>query len=263
MKLAERIAASRPEPGTVELFYLAQAGVMLKTPEGVVLGIDPYLSNALETPAGGYRRRIPSPLTPEEFKADWLLATHAHEDHLDPVLAKLAAKRLPKLRFLGAPDCRKQYAALGIPAERTAILARGESVALGDIRVCATYADHGELAPDAVGFLIEQRGVTIYLTGDTASRTEPVLQSLAGAKVDLMIVPVNPAYGNPGAEGAAELVAAVRPRAALAAHYGMFAEHGGNPEEFRRWVDRLAPEVDVFVLDPGESLIVPTRRSDR
>lgn len=259
--LAARIAASRPAPGTVELFYLAQAGAMLKTPEGTVLAVDPYLSNFLETPGGGYRRLIPPPLAPEEFAADWLIATHAHEDHLDPVLVRLAAERLPKLRFLGAPDCRKQYAALGIPAERTVILARGESAALGPVRVRATYADHGALASDAVGFLIEFEGVTIYVTGDTASRPEPILKSLAGVRPDLMMVPINPAYGNPGAEGAAELAAAVRPRAVLAAHYGMFAEHGGDPEEFRKCVRRLAPEVDAFVLSPGESLIVPTRRN--
>ncbi len=262
MKLAERINGSRPAPGTIELFYLAQAGVLLKTPAGTLLAIDPYLSDALEKPGGGYRRLVPSPLAPAEFEADYLLATHAHEDHLDPLLAQAAAKRLPELRFIGSPGCREAYAALGIPTERVAILACGETAALEEIRIRATYADHGPLAPDAVGFLVECGGVSIYTTGDTAVRPEPILESLAGVKVDLMIVPVNPAYGNPGPEGSAELAAAVRPRAALAAHYGMFAEHGGDPEEFRRALRRRAPEVEPLVLAPGESVTVPVNQEE-
>ena len=63
-----------------------------------------------------------------------------------------------------------------------------ESCKVDGISLRAVYADHGDLAPDAVGLLIEVDGIRIYHTGDTALRTEEILASLH-APVDIMLAP--------------------------------------------------------------------------
>jgi hypothetical protein len=54
-------------PGTVVLWWLYQAGVVCKTPAGVVAVIDPYLSDAV-TRSYGSRRNVPPPLDPGQVR---------------------------------------------------------------------------------------------------------------------------------------------------------------------------------------------------
>ena len=82
-ELWQEIDGYAVRPGTVALWWLYQAGVVCKTPGGVVAVIDPYLSDAV-TRSYGSRRNVPPPLDPGQVRADALLASHSHEDHLDP-----------------------------------------------------------------------------------------------------------------------------------------------------------------------------------
>ena len=261
MRLAERIAQSVPEPGTAELFYLGQAGFMIKGTSGVVIGLDLYLSDALESADGAYKRLIPTPLTVAEFTADILASTHAHGDHLDVELAADAARRLPGLHLVGAPDCRPVYRKCNIPDERTSILACGKKIRMDGVDFRAVYADHGELAPEAVGLIIDCGGVRIYHTGDTSCCPERLAALPEASGVDVLIVPINPAYGNPGEKGAAEIAAALRPRSVLAAHFGMFVEHGGVPGAFlNEAAGRLPAGVQALVPAPGEKFTIAAGR---
>lgn len=259
--LAERISISRPSPGSVALFYTGQAGFILRTPMMSTVGVDLYLSDFLEGNDGSYKRLIPAVLEPEDFKADLLVSTHAHEDHLDQGLLDVTASALPEMRYLGAPDCRAMYAQKGISEDKTIILSKGERVSMMGMEFRGIYADHGELAPDAMGVLVSVAGLNIYFTGDTSCCPDRLAASLGDAPVDIMVVPINPAYGNPGEEGAAKIAAAIRPRLAIAAHFGMFVEHGGVPGEFLKHAARLleGTETRAIAMAPGERLLFSAR----
>ncbi|MDD3155332.1 MAG: MBL fold metallo-hydrolase [Victivallaceae bacterium] len=251
--LQERIASHRVPPGSVTLFYLGQAGFLIKDSAGTVGGLDPYLSDVLENESGAYKRLIPTVMKPEEFYADLLIATHAHGDHLDTGLLRVAAANNPQLRFLGSPDCREICRNAGFADDCMTILACGEAAELCHWQFRAVHADHGALAPDAIGLLLEIGEVRLYFTGDTSVCPERIVESLGKVPVDLMVVPVNPAYGNPGAKGAAELVRAVAPRIAVASHFGMFVEHGGVPGDFLAELGD-GGRTKAVVLAPAESL---------
>ena len=254
MNLKQLIEQTKPMPGELAIFYLAQAGFYFKTAAGLTIGLDPYLSDCCER-MFGFKRLIPSPLTPEEFRADFLVSTHSHADHLDPDLLEFAANN-PAMRYVGSPDCLPLYEQGGISPERITILSAGERINLDGIEFRAVYADHGELAPEAVGMLLTLDGITVYAVGDTSYCPEKILESLGTVKVDIMIVPINPAFGNPGHENAVNLAGLVKPRIVIGSHFGMFAEHGGRPEAFLEYAGKtLSSAITPLIMKPGERLI--------
>ena len=254
MRLAEQIESTNSESGGLAVFYLAQAGFYFKTATGKTVCIDPYLSDCCER-MFNFKRMMPSLMTVAELRTDFLVSTHSHADHLDPDLLKYM-KAKPATRFVGSPDCLPVYRQDGITDERITVLPAGECKTIDDIEFRAVYANHGELAPEAVGFLITLDGITVYDTGDTSVCPEKIMASLGDVKVDIMIVPINPAFGNPGTEGAVKLAAAVKPRVAVGSHFGMFIAHGGDPGAFLECSKKTLPEtITALVMAPGERLI--------
>ncbi len=251
--LAEKIALSQPSPGELAVFYLAQAGFLIKNSSGQTVCIDPYLSDCCER-MFGFKRMIPTLLRPCELETGFLVATHSHADHLDPDLLGLVAKN-KETRFVGSPDCLPLYVQAGVAAERRVTLAAGDSICLEGIEFRAVYADHGELAPDAVGMLLNIDGMTIYDTGDTSYCPEKIMDSLGSVKIDIMIVPINPAFGNLGHENAVRLSELIKPQVVIGSHFGMFTAHGGDPAAFLECAGKtLPPGITPLIMAPGERL---------
>jgi len=252
MTLVGSIAQAIVQPGEVAVFSLAQAGFCLKTSAGTTLAIDPYLTDSVERLAG-FRRLIPAPITPAALDVDILAITHNHPDHLD--LDALPAWTGMHMRFVAAPDCAETFRQYGIPEERVTILRAGETYTCRDLSIRAVFADHGELAPEAVGFVIETDGMTFYNVGDSGLASERILPSLPPA-IDVMIAPINGAYGNLNEGDACRLAELVRPRWLIGCHTGMFAEHGGDPERFLALAGALEG-ITALVMAPGECRVFP------
>jgi L-ascorbate 6-phosphate lactonase len=251
--LAREIRDTHVEPGTLAIWYLAQAGFGLKTSAGKLVYLDPYLSDCCNR-IFGFKRMIPAVIGADELEADVLISTHSHADHLDPdALAAIAAH--PSTRFVGSLDCESVYAEHGVSRERCTLLRPGAAAAFGEVTVRATYADHGELAPDAIGVVIVAEGITVYDVGDSAFRPDDTVPSL-DRPVDVMIAPINGAFGNLDAEGACRLAAAIRPRLLIASHFWMFVEHGGDPARFLEEARNLPDGTSALVMAPGEKLVI-------
>ncbi|MDD4101591.1 MAG: MBL fold metallo-hydrolase [Kiritimatiellae bacterium] len=262
MRLAQRIESTQTGAGEVALFYLAQAGFYFKTATGRTACIDPYLSDCCER-LYNFRRMVPAPMAMEELKTDALIATHSHNDHLDPDLLEYL-KHSPQTRFIGSPDCRPVFQAVGIPDEHVILLAAGESAFLNGDEYRAVYADHSEMAPDAVGFLMTLDGITVYDTGDTGYCPDQIMNSLGDVAIDILIAPINPAFGNLGHENAVRLAAHICPHVFIGSHFGMFSEHGGDPGAFLEFARRTLPDMTVpVIMAPGERMIYSPRSGIR
>lgn len=244
--LAQSIAQTTVRPCELALFSLAQAGFVVKTSAGTTLAIDPYLTDSVERLAG-FPRLISAPLSPEALAVDYIAITHNHPDHLDPDALPAWAKM--EMRFIVAPDCVAPLREAGIADERVTILREGYHRVFRDLSIRATYADHGELAPDAVGFIIETDGITLYNVGDSGFAPERMLAGLPA--VDVMIAPINGAYGNLNEEEACQLAALVRPRWLVGSHTGMFEVHGGDPARFLQLASTLQG-IEALAMQPGE-----------
>jgi L-ascorbate 6-phosphate lactonase len=257
MRLIQKINSTIPRAGEIALFYLAQAGFCIRTAAGKTIVIDPYLSDACER-LFNFKRMIPAGISAEELAADLYLCTHHHADHFDPDTIPVAAKN-EKTIFIAAPDCEVLYQELKIPPSRYIILKEEEQWQKDGIRIRAIFADHGELAPDAVGFLIEVDGVIIYHAGDTAFRPHEILSSLR-SDVDIMIAPINGQFGNMIASEACRLAIEIKPKILIPCHFWMFLEHvaeggKGDPSTFLKETAMLPEAVKGMVMAPGELFV--------
>jgi L-ascorbate metabolism protein UlaG (beta-lactamase superfamily) len=251
----------------VEVRYVGH-GTCLIDVDGVRLVTDPLLRRTVLH----LRRAVPLELGPPRA-VDAVLISHAHHDHLDlPSLLRLGRDtRVVVPHGVGRLLHRRGFRAV------TEVDA-GDAVAVGPVTVRATPASHDGSRPPfvpsaaALGYVIEG-STRAYFAGDTD--LFPAMRGLA-AELDVAVVPVwgwgmklgSGLHLDP--ERAAEAVAMLRPRVAIPIHWGtLLPAHRGlrgapawftnPPLEFAEAVRRLAPDVEVRVLQPGEATVVVNR----
>lgn len=230
---------------------------MLVELDGVRLLTDPVLRSRV----AHLRRRGAAPEPPSAL--DGVLLSHLHYDHLDLPSLRLLAESPKLLAPRGAGQFLRR-AGLGEVEE----LAPGEVTRVGDVSLAATPAEHdGRRRPlgpraEAIGFLMRGER-SVYFAGDTD--LFPGLAELG--PVDLALLPIagwGPTLG-PGhldADRAAQAVRLLRPRTVVPIHWGTLhprarrpgAWFSDPPNRFAAQVAALAPEIDVRVLAPGDSL---------
>ena len=149
-------------------------------------------------------------------KADLVLITHAHGDHLDP--AALAAIRRPDTQVVVAPDCEGKV-------EGALTLQNGERKNLAGIEVAAVPAYNlVQKRPDGAPYHPKGRGNGYVLTfGDTrvyaAGDTENVPEMKALEGIAVAFLPMNLPY-TMTPEMVADAARAVRPRILYPYHFG-------------------------------------------
>ncbi len=249
MKLAEDIRKTQVADNEIAVFWLGQAGFLIKDSEGRTIVIDPYLSDCCEREFG-FKRLSAKLILPKELDADIIFSTHEHLDHFDiDSLPELMANK--KTRFVGSKPSSEIYRQMGLDETRLIEIDEGKSVDLGWVKFTGVYADHGDLAPDAVGVLIETSGISVYYTGDTAYRPEEMKQAIE-AKPDIIILPINGAYGNLDSVEAAKLVKDTGAKYAIPCHFWTFAVHGGDPQKFDDEMKETAPDSQAVFFAQGE-----------
>jgi L-ascorbate metabolism protein UlaG (beta-lactamase superfamily) len=182
------------------------------------------------------------PTSPGDYtaakRADLVLVTDIHPDHLDP--AAIARVRKP-----GATVVAPSAAADKI--ESQTVIANGETKTVAGISIEAVPMYNLQRGPAAGqlfhtkgrgnGYVLTLGARRVYIAGDTECTDE--MRALKN--IDIAFVPMNLPYTMPPSEAAA-CVKAFRPKAVYPYHY-----RGQNPEEFR---DALKGEpVDVRLLE--------------
>jgi L-ascorbate 6-phosphate lactonase len=259
--LALEVQSTRVPPGCAALWWLAQAGFVFKSADDTVTYLDAYLSDAVEA-AFGFKRLSLAPIGAEHVRANWVVSSHEHLDHLDTDALPIMARNNPKCRFAGPEACRPIYAECAIEADRQVILMPSLSYDLGRIKLYTAKADHGDLSPSALAFLFDFGQVRVLFTGDTAFAVD-LLQPLIERKPDVLIPCINGAFGNMDSDQAARLTSIVRPRLAIPCHFWMFAEHGGDPRSFIEACAEQCPQLEVRLLSPGDGLLVTAQSAAR
>jgi L-ascorbate metabolism protein UlaG (beta-lactamase superfamily) len=151
-------------------------------------------------------------------------------------------------------------------------VAVGERLDRGPITITATRANHrrGRLlhrGSEAIGFEIAG-GQDLYFAGDTDKF--PEMRELRG-RLDVALLPVGGwgpklGAGHLDPKQAAESLLLLEPRIAIPIHWGTLHRVGMRAaqratlaeaaRDFAREAARLAPSVEVRVLQPGESTLV-------
>jgi len=256
--LARRVGAGLDPCGALQTSLALDAG---ETVQIVFLLGEAADSAAAQALVGRYRGA----------DLDAVFISHGHHDHFDPP----SLRRIPGKPTVIVPRGFGRLAArLGLgPVEE---VEPGDRLTIDRVHVEAVHAEHSgrrePFGPDgpAMGCVVAG-SKTIYFPGDTD--LFPAMGALAG-RLDVALLPVwgwGPTIGeghmNP--ERAAAAAAILRPGLAIPIHWGTFYPAGlrrmvpkpfDEPgRDFEAAAARLAPDVPVRILAPGEALDVPHR----
>lgn len=250
-RLIYHINNNRVNSGKLAVYWLGQAGFVFKTERGTKIGVDLYLSDCCNR-YFGFKRLMPMLVEPQELELELLIATHAHYDHFDVDTIPLLLNGHTK--FIGARDCKIECERLKIDPAQTQFIAPGEIAQYLDVGITAQKCNHGVGAPDAIGLLLEISGKKVYITGDTAFSPEYLTKELFNP--DLLILPINGAFGNLDEIQATQYVKLLQPKLVIPCHYWNFAEHGGNPYIFMEHMKESVPDIVYQIMRMGENIVV-------
>ena len=240
-----------PEQKT-SLIYLNQAGFILKSQAGTTMGVDLYLSDCVER-FDGFKRLSPKVAAPEELHLDYIVASHWHLDHFDIDAMPLLMSN-GKTRLICAEDCREHVKNLHLDNNRVTFIKEGDSIQCGDITLHAVFCDHGAGAPLAVGFVIELDDFRIYSAGDTCLRMDKAQNIKKMGPFDVMIAPINGAFGNLNEQENVMLTEFHQPKLSIPCHFWTFAEHHGDPGLWLQQVKEQLPNQKYRLMAPGEQI---------
>lgn len=245
--------------GVNRIIYVGHATLLLEL-DGLRLLTDPLLTSRVSHLAR--QTAVPDFEVPH---FDAVLLSHLHADHLH--LRSLRC--LSREQLIVAP--RGAAAFLGRHGFSHVIeVAAGEMLSIKGITIEATPADHparplpGRPHTDSLGYVIHGRR-RVYFSGDT-----DLFAGMAGiGQVDVALLPVwgwGPTLGAGHMDPyrAAQALELLRPSLAIPIHWGTYFPLGLRPllpnlvrqppYTFARHANRLAPDVQVCVLDPGDAL---------
>ena len=241
--------------GKTHLFSVGQAGFIIKSASGQLLGIDLYLSDCGERIEGhiGFKRLLPKILATFDLEFDALIATHPHFDHFDPdSIPELMSNHHTKL--FASKECRKQTERLQMTDDNITYVAPGDNCKTGNFCIHFVNCDHGKGAPDAVGVIVDVDGKRFYEAGDTCLRLDRIPEYKQFGPIDILTAPINGAYGNMNEKDCASFAAALQPGLVIPCHYGLFASHGGNPGLFYDLIKQTNPQIPISLLSISEKL---------
>lgn len=225
---------------TVKLTYHGHSCFSIAT-DGTHLLIDPFLAG---NPMADVK--------PEQVKADYILVSHAHGDHLGdavPIAKRTGAQVISNFEIANYMG-RHKIEAHGMHIGGARVFPFG--------KVKLTIAHHGSSFPDGAyggnpcGFLLWLAGKVLYFAGDTALTYDMKLYGEEG--IDVAMLPIGDNF-TMGPEDAIKAVGFLQPRNVVLMHYNTFGLITQDAETVAAAV-RAHTSANPVILQPGESLTV-------
>jgi L-ascorbate metabolism protein UlaG (beta-lactamase superfamily) len=227
----------------LSITWFGHATVVLTTPGGKRVVLDPWLNGNPKAPAGA-----------KIDKADIICVTHGHSDHTTDVV--------PIARSTGATvvaifELANYFQGKGL--KDVIGMGIGGTVDLKGLKISMTPAMHSSSVTedgrviylgDPTGFVIRlEDGRAVYFAGDTALFGDMrLIRELYGPEIAFL--PIGDHF-TMGPEAAARACDMLGVRQVVPIHYGTFPILTGTPERLKKLVDPMG--VDVLVLKPGET----------
>jgi L-ascorbate metabolism protein UlaG (beta-lactamase superfamily) len=223
--------------------WLGHATVLVTTPKGTNLLIDPFIAMNTKYPKDF---ALPS-------KIDYILLTHGHMDHMADTVPAASKHGSTVVAIYELAD----YVA-GKGVKNTIGMNLGGTVQLDDVAATMVEAKHSAAAQDesgthyvgvAAGFVLTIKdSPTLYHAGDTAVfRDMELIRELY--EPEIAMLPVG-GHFTMGPREAALAVRYLAPKTVLPLHFGTFPPLTGTPDQLAALV---APSVEVVRWSPGES----------
>lgn len=270
--LIRKMNALSVAPGCLAIWGLGQMGFAIQGSGNKVLYIDPVLSDvvAIKFPetAASMSRAFPAPVASAEItNAAWVLCTHEHIDHTDPLTLGPLAAASPQAQFITSAWSGDLLDEAGIPAARRSVPPIEKPIDLGGPCITALPAAHYDVEIDPnkgsryLSFVIEWNGVRLFHSGDTLLVPEVVSALRRQAPIDVGILAANgrdpfreanDILGNATPEEAVWLATELNWDVLIGGHNDLFPGNvipaGALADAVRRW----NPRQKFHTLQPGE-----------
>ncbi|CCW34289.1 predicted Zn-dependent hydrolase of beta-lactamase fold [Chthonomonas calidirosea] len=232
--------------------FLGHATLLVETPGHKRLLIDPWLRSNPACPAEWHS---PSRLG----KLDAILVTHLHADHVADFEEVIQAN--PDATVVGIIETVRFLTKKG--AKKTEQLNIGGSILFDGIRITLTQAVHSNGGEDAhgnmvyggfpTGFILKmENGFTFYVASDTGVFGDMALLKEIYAP-ELAFLPIGDRF-TMGPLEAAHATKLLGVRHVVPYHYNSMPMLTGTVEEFQKHLRELLVNVNVHILQPGETL---------
>lgn len=225
----------------MKITYLGHASLSIEV-AGKKLIVDPFISP----------NELAKDIDVESLEADYILITHAHQDHIvdvDSIAKRTGAKIVSNFEIV------THYGNKGFEGHP---MNHGGSWKFDFGRVTYTNAIHTSSFPDGSyggqpgGFLLETGEGNVYIAGDTALTYDMKLIPLQ-CRLDLAILPVGDNF-TMGCESAAIAAEFVECKRVLGYHYDTFGyiviDHDQAKQTFK------SAGKELILLPIGDSLLV-------
>ncbi len=256
MNFVEYFHKTQVDSGKLAVFWLGQAGFLIKTASGFTMAIDPYFSDhVMRTEKNiGFKRLTPPPCGAGEIPFDALLISHEHGDHFDiEAIGEMMANGHTQV-YTNRPVAAEMER-MGLDVNRVQVLEKGKKISLGECSLLPVDCDHGTLAPEALGFILDFGFTRIYYAGDTALSYDRLTLPLS-LRPELAILPINGAYGNLDGLQAAEYAGRLGCKICVPCHFWTFPLHHGDPQQIIDAIGEKAPDCELKLLCQGEGFIL-------
>jgi L-ascorbate metabolism protein UlaG (beta-lactamase superfamily) len=234
--------ASRAVLRGVKVIWLGHSTFVMRSPKGVRLLFDPFITNNPSCPPAAKRMTA----------VDLILITHGHSDHCEDA-ASIAKDT--GATVVSSPEVCGWLEQQGVKHTRPMNI--GGSQHLSGLRISMVPAVHSSSAPDgaylgpATGFVVRfENDLKIYFAGDTGLFGD--MRIIRDRHVpDVAFLPIGDRF-TMGPEDAAIAAEWLGVKTIVPMHYGTFPELTGTPEELRTHATTRG--VEVLEMRAGESV---------
>lgn len=228
--------------------WLGHATVLIQTPGGTTILIDPFIEQNPKFPKGF---KLPE-------KLDLMILTHAHGDHVADVVP-VAKRSQPTV--VGMVELVTWFAGKGV--EKTVGLNLGGSFQFNDVTATMVEAKHSSGIQDGDGFVYGgvaagvvlkiEGGPVLYHAGDTCAFGDMrLIRELHAPEFGMLPIGDYYTMGPKEAALAAELLGV---ESILPIHFGTFPVLTGTPEQLKKALElRNLSAIEVVEVRPGEAV---------
>ncbi|NMA91627.1 MAG: metal-dependent hydrolase [Firmicutes bacterium] len=218
-----------------KLRFLGHACFLIEGENQPALLFDPFLTgNPLAA------------VSAEEVKADYILVSHAHADHLGDAFS---IARNNEASIISTAEIAGEAEAQDVKSHAMHIGGK-HAFPFGHVKLTVALHGSGIAGGHACGFVVNYYGKQIYFAGDTGLFGDMKLIGELNA-LDLALLPIGDNF-TMGIEDAALAASFLKAPLVIPFHYNTWPVIQAVPEEFKQLVEKKTTS-RCLILAPGES----------
>ncbi len=256
----------------VGVWYLGQVGFLFKS-KNSYLAIDPYLSDYVDQNCCEFvdwKRKYNPPISPKELSfVNYVVCTHLHYDHTDPITVSEIAKNNPNTKFIIPAPCANDVTEYGVDAENIIFARAFEEIKLNNFTLIPIPSAHEELHTDSngdyceLGYVIKTNEQTFFHAGDMCMY-DGLIQNLEKFSINIAFLPINgrdyfrnknDIIGNFTTEEAVLLAKEINANMLVPMHHDLYDVNSVGADVFVKAIEKHHPYRKYHIFSPGELYI--------